>query len=187
MFLIQGALHEPMEGSKSPFQAPEPRAGAWSHQGGLRVSHARSLDSRGTWSHCGLAARCQARSLDGRGTWTRCGLAAITNKLFYGRVGGQCLPDSISPALLAWMGFQGPGVRAQGRPACGLSLGTRLALCSSGCPGGETQVCAEHTCALLGWGPRERWGCGPRLRVQARMCTWLVEKKCLKMELSAPS
>lgn len=129
MFLIQGAFHEPMEGSKSPFQAPEPRAGAQSRQGGPRVSHAGSLD--------------------GRVTWARCGLAAITNKLFYGGVGGQDLPDSISPALLAWTGFEGPGVRAQGRPACGLSLGTRPALCPSGCPGGETQVCAEHLCALL--------------------------------------
>lgn len=27
----------------------------------------------------------------------------------------------------------------------------------------------------------------PQLCVHTRMCTWLLEKKCLKMELSAPS
>ena len=116
-----------MKGSKSPFQAPEPRAGARSHQGGPRGSHTGSLDVRGTWACCGLAA--------------------VTHKLFYGGAGGQGLPDC--PALLAWSGSEGPSVRARERPACGLSLGTRPALCTSGCPGGETRVCAEHLCAWL--------------------------------------
>ena len=76
-----------MEGSKSPFQALEPRAGAQSHQGGPRVGHAGSLD--------------------GRVTWARCGLAAITNKLFYGRVGGQGLPDSYFPCSPSLDGLRG--------------------------------------------------------------------------------
>ena len=136
-----------MKGSKSPFQAPEPRAGARSHQGGPRGSHTGSLDVRGTWACCGLAAGRQAGSLGSRRTWACCGLAAVTHKLFYGGAGGQGLPDC--PALLAWSGSEGPSVRARERPACGLSLGTRPALCTSGCPGGETRVCAEHLCAWL--------------------------------------
>lgn len=47
MFLIQGAFPEPTKGSKPPFQAPELRAGARSHQGGPRGSHTGSRDGRG--------------------------------------------------------------------------------------------------------------------------------------------
>lgn len=115
-----------MKGSKSPFQAPEPRAGAWSHQGGPRGSRTGSLDGRGTGACCGLTAGCQAGSLDGRRTWAQCGLAAgrqaksldgrgtwacygleaITNKPFYGGAGGQGLPDCFpcSPGLVRLRG-----------------------------------------------------------------------------------
>lgn len=47
--------------------------------------------------------------------------------------------------------------------------------------------CVQSTCVPGCDGATGAPGRGPRVLVQARVCTWLLEKKCLKMELSAPS
>lgn len=64
----------------------------------------------------------------------------------------------------------------------------------SGGPGDDTGLCerALHVCVSRGGVAAVTKVVGtpglcPHLCVQARMCTWLLEKKCLKMEPSAPS
>lgn len=63
---------------------------------------------------------------------------------------------------------------------------TRPALCTSGCPG-VRPGCVQSTCVPGCDGGHRGAGRGLHALVQARLCTWLLEKKCLKMELSAPS
>lgn len=89
-----------------------------------------------------------------------------------------------------------PSVRACYGHAQALHVGCALHAFSqvhSGCPGGDAGPWARalRVCVSMG-GPAVSQAAGapgpcPRLCVQARVCTWLLEEERLKMELSAPS